>query len=155
MPELVMTKSASLFATACWMAASEWDYPEHFKAGLKAHGPKEKYYYARGPQLVNRVVDTSDYIDKKVWANLANVTQGPAGNNGAKLRRKLAAQGKKLPLLGADDETANREYTRHFALQRDRLRGKAYGLKYAEYFHYIPADESDVESYVEKNAVSL
>jgi hypothetical protein len=76
------------------MAASEWDCPEHFKAGLKPHGPKEKYYYARGPQLVNRVVDIGPYIDQNVWVNMANVTQGPAGNQGARLRRALANNGR-------------------------------------------------------------
>lgn len=147
--------TARAVESACWMASSEWDYPEHFKAGLRAHGPKEKYYYARGPQLVNRVVDISSYIDQKVHANVANVTQGPAGNNGAALRRRLAAQGKKLAILGNDDETANRNYTKYFALARDRTRGKAYGLQYAEYFHHIAPDESAVEAYVRQNATAL
>ncbi len=147
--------TARAVESACWMASSEWDYPEHFKAGLTAHGPKEKYYYARGPQVVNRVVDISGYIDKKVQANLANVTQGPAGNNGAALRKKLASQGKKLALLGNDDETANRNYTRQFALSRDRVRGKAHGVAYAEVFHYIGPDESEVEEYVTRNAAPL
>ncbi|HUQ95735.1 MAG TPA: PIG-L family deacetylase [Bryobacteraceae bacterium] len=147
--------TARAVESAAWVAASEWDYPEHFKAGLKAYGPKERYYFARGPQLVNRVVDITDYFDRKIHANLANVTQGPAGNNGAKLRRSLAAQKKRLPLLGADDETANREYTRVFALGRDRVRGKAHGLRYAEYFHYIGPDETGIEAYVQKNALTL
>jgi LmbE family N-acetylglucosaminyl deacetylase len=147
--------TARAVESACWMAASEWDYPEHFRVGLTAHGPQEKYYYARGPQLVNRVVDVGPYIDRKVHANLANVTQGPAGNLGAQLRRKLAQQRKKLPLLGNDDETANRAYTKQFALSRDRTRGQAHGLEYAEYFHYIGRDHSEVDDYVAKNAVAL
>lgn len=147
--------TARAVESACWTARSEWDYPEHFRTGLTPHGPTEKYYFARGPQLVNRVVDISDYIDRKVWANLANVTQGPAGNTGASLRRRLASQGRKLPLLGNDDDTANRQYTKYFALGRDRSRGQAHGLAYAEYFHYIGPDESDAEEYVLKNAVPL
>jgi LmbE family N-acetylglucosaminyl deacetylase len=147
--------TARAVESACWMAGSEWDYPEHFRAGLTAHAPGDRYYYARGPQLVNRVVDIGPYVDKKVWANMANVTQGPAGNNGAALRKKLADKKMKLPLLGNDDETANRQYTKQFALSRDRLRGKAHGLEYAEYFHYVPADESEVETYVSKNAMPL
>ncbi len=147
--------TARAVESACWMAASEWDYPEHFRAGLKPHGPREKYYFARGPQLVNRVVDISRYMDQKVYANLANVTQGPAGNNGARLRRRLAAQGRRLPLLGNDDDAANRQYTKQFALARDRVRGQPYGLEYAEYFHYVPRDESDVESYIQQHAAPL
>jgi len=137
------------------IAGSQWDYPEHFQAGLKPHTVREKYYFARGPQLVNRVVDISRYIDGKVYANLANVTQGPAGNSGARLRSRLAAQGRKLPLLGNDDETANRQYAKQFAFARDRARGQAHGLDYAEYFHYIGPDESEVEAYVQKNAAPL
>ena len=147
--------TARAVESACWMAGSEWDYPEHFRAGLTPHAPKDRYFFARGPQLVNRVVDISSYIDKKVFANMANVTQGPAGDNGAALRKKLAEKKLKLPMLGNDDETANRQYTKQFALSRDRLRGTAHGLEYAEYFHYVPADESEVESYVSKNAVPL
>ncbi len=90
-----------------------------------------------------------------MYANLANVTQGPAGDQGARLRKALAAKGRKLPLLGDDDETANKQYTRTFALARDRLRAQAHGLQYVEYFHYVPPDESDVDAYVAKNSVPL
>jgi len=147
--------TARAVESACWMAQSEWDYPEHFRAGLKPYGPRDRYYFARGPQLVNRVVDIGPYIDQKVFACLANVTQGPAGNNGAKLRRTLAAQGRKLPLLGNDDDTANRAYTKRFALARDQLRGQAHGLAYAEYFHYIPPDESEIPDYVARYSVPV
>jgi hypothetical protein len=40
-------------------------------------------------------------------------------------------------------------------LARDRSRGQAYGLQYAEYFHYLGPDQSEVDAYVEKNAVPL
>jgi LmbE family N-acetylglucosaminyl deacetylase len=147
--------TARAVESACWMAGSEWDYPEHFRAGVAKHSVRDKYYFARGPQLVNRVVDIGPYMDKKVWANLANVTQGPAGNNGAALRKRLADKKLKLPMLGDDDETANRQYTKQFALARDRTRGQAHGLEYAEYFHYVPEDTSEVDSFISKNAVSL
>jgi len=152
-PDHYVTARAVEWAAA--IAGTTWDYPEHFQAGLKPHSVGERYYFARGPQLVNRVVDITDYMDQKVYANLANVTQGPAGNTGARLRRRLAAQGRRLPLLGNDDDTANRQYTKQFALGRDGARGQAHGLQYAEYYHYIGPDESEVEAYVEKNAVRL
>lgn len=149
------TVGARAVETAFWMASSPWDYPEHFRAGLTPHGPKDAYYFARGPQIVNRVVDIGDYMDAKVHANLANVTQGPAGKNGAMLKARLASQGKRLPLLGNDDETANRNYAKYFALSRDRLRGKQHGLQYAEVYHYVSRDESPVDEYVTRNAVAL
>ena len=49
--------TASAVEAACWMAGSNKDYPEQFDAGLSPHGVSEKYYFARVPQYVNRVVD--------------------------------------------------------------------------------------------------
>ncbi|MBM3812000.1 MAG: PIG-L family deacetylase [Acidimicrobiia bacterium] len=152
-PDHYVTARAVEWAAA--ISATKWDYPEHSLAGLKPHAVRERYYFARGPQLVNRVVDITTQMDRKVYANLANVTQGPAGNTGARLRQRLASQGKRLDLLGNDDDTANRQYTKHFALARDRARGQAHKLEYAEYFHYIGPDESDVEAFIEKHAKPL
>lgn len=147
--------TAKAAEAAAWMCGSKWDYPEHFKAGLEPYAVKERYYFSRGPQLTNRVVDISDYIDKKAYVNVANVTQGPAGDNGARLRRKLAAEGKRLPLLGEDDDTANLQYTKHIALRRDRERGQMHGLEYGEYFHYIGPPQSYAHRYVAENTVPL
>src|SRR5690349_21847706 len=123
--------TAQCVEAACWMAGGDKDYPEHFAAGLKPHSVSEKYYFARGPQLVNRVVDISSYVEQKIDQNVVNKAQGPEGENGSRLRSKLAAERKHLPLLGNDDRTANREYIRQFVLARDRETGAKYGLKYA------------------------
>jgi len=147
--------TAKVVEAACWMAGGTKDFPEHFAAGLTPHGVKEKYYFARGPQLVNRVVDISGVIDKKIAVNRANIAQGPAGRGGAALRRRLAEKGLKLPALGGDDETANRNYIREIILQRDREAGKKYGVEWAEPFHYIGPPADDVDEYVRKNAVRL
>jgi len=147
--------TAQCVEAACWMSGGQWDYPEHFEVGLRPHSVREKYYFARGPQLVNRVVDISSVFDQKVYAAMANVTQGPAGESGARLRASLAGQGLKLPILGEDDQTANREYTRNFVLYQDAALGKQYGVAYAEPYHYIGPEIRIVDDYVKRNAVRI
>ncbi len=146
-------------------AGSRLDYPEQMDL-LDAHGVSERYFFTRrGPQHVNRIVDISNYIDKKVESNMVNVTQGPGGNNGSRLRKKLAAEGKVLPILGDDDRTADFNYIKHFVLdiESPRLRyspsdkkiGEKYGLEWAERFHYIGPVHSYQEDYITKNAVPV
>ncbi|MDP2950321.1 MAG: PIG-L deacetylase family protein [Chloroflexota bacterium] len=144
--------TAQMVEAACWMAGCRMDLPEQQAAGLKPHAVSEKYYWARGPQLVSRVVDISPYIDLKMKAGCANVTQ--IGNMVHSLKDRLAAQGKKLPILEADDETAIRQFLEVFLVGEAAKVGQAYGLKYAEQFHYIGPDPSIAE-YVDKHAVPL
>jgi LmbE family N-acetylglucosaminyl deacetylase len=148
--------TARAVEAACWQAGGEKDYPEHFKAGIRPHSVREKYYHARGPQLVNRIVDISSVIDSKIRANVANKAQGPAGNSGARLKERLAREHKRLPVLGADDETTNYQYVREFLLEDEKALGRTYGMQYAEAFHYIgPGVEyaAGLEEYVRRNAV--
>jgi len=147
--------TARCVEAACWMAGGRWDLPEHFEAGLEPHAVQEKYYFARGPQLVNRVVDIGSVIDQKVEVNLANVTQGPAGESGAALRKRLTEQKLKLPILGDDDATANRQYIKHIVLREDAELGRRYGLQYAEPFHYIGPKPSMLDDYIKQHAVPL
>jgi LmbE family N-acetylglucosaminyl deacetylase len=157
--------TARAVEAARWMAGNHRNYPEHFDAGLEPHAVTERYYFARGPQLVNRIVDVSDVIDVKVAANRVNVTQGPAGENGSRLRARLAEGRRRLPVLGEDDETANLQYIEHFVLDvaseqlrgvpSDREVGREYGLDWAERFHYIGPGRNRLEEYVEQNAVSI
>jgi LmbE family N-acetylglucosaminyl deacetylase len=157
--------TAQVVESACWMAGGDKDYPEHFAAGLQARMVGEKYYFARGPQLANRIVDITPYIDKKVEANLANVTQGPAGQNGSRVRSRLAAQGRRLPILGSSDDSANRLYIKNIVLDYDSLSlrgvlsdrevGRSYGLEWAEAFHYIGPPQSKLDRYISENAVAL
>ncbi len=147
--------TASAVEAACWMAGMGKDYPEHFDAGLRPHLVQQKYYFARGPQYVNRIVDTTDFMDRKIGVNLVNVAQGPAGQNGAQLRRRLHEQGLRLPILGDSDETANREYVRQFVLQRDSETGEKFGLRYGEPYHFIGPEPDTVDDYIRKNAVKL
>ena len=58
--------TAQAVEAACWMSGDHLDFPEQFEVGLKAHSVSEKYYFARGPQLVNRVVDIGPTLEQKV-----------------------------------------------------------------------------------------
>lgn len=157
--------TAQVVESACWMAGSSRDYVEQLEAGLKPHAVREKYYFARGPQLVNRIVDITGSIDRKVESNRVNVTQGPAGENGARLRAQLASQKQRLPILGNDDESANRQYIKHIVLDVDstRLRGvpsdrelgRRFGLEWAEAFHYIGPRANRLDQYIAAHAVPL
>lgn len=141
---------------ACWMAGRAHDYPEQLAAGLATHAVQEKYYYARRPEI-NRVVDVSGVIDQIIDANRANRAKGPAGNHGSRLRAELAKRGEKLPLLGDDDVTADRNYIREFLLARRRALGQKHGVEYAEPYHHVGggAGRSVVEEYIKKHAVPI
>jgi LmbE family N-acetylglucosaminyl deacetylase len=141
---------------ACWMAGRAHDYPEQFAAGLAPHAVREKYYYARRPEI-NRVVDVSGVVEQIIDANRANRAKGPAGNHGSRLRAELAKRGQKLPLLGDDDATADRNYIKEFILARSRALGQKHGVQYAEAFHHIGggSHRSAVEEYVKANAVPI
>jgi LmbE family N-acetylglucosaminyl deacetylase len=157
-PDHVVT--AQCLEAACWMAGGGKDYPEHFAAGLEPHAVREKYYFARGPHLVNRVVDIGSTVDRKVEANLANLAQGPAGRAGERLRASLAGRGLRLPVLGDDEATANRAYVKEFVLRANRELGLRNGLEYAEAFHYVGPDAlsvgystEEMEEYIRRHGV--
>ncbi len=157
--------TAQVVESACWMAGSSRDYVEQLAAGLQPHGVSEKYYFARGPQLINRVVDISASIDQKVESNRVNVTQGPAGENGAMLRARLAARKLRLPILGTDDDSANRQYIKQLVLDlfsdelrgipSDKALGRRYGLEWAEGFHHVGPRPGRLDAYIAENAVPL
>jgi LmbE family N-acetylglucosaminyl deacetylase len=146
---------------AAWMAGGAKDYPEHYKAGLKPSSVVEKYYFSRSPQghhLTNRIVDISSYIDHKVRSNVANRGKGPAGGAGSRLRSQLAREGKRLPLLGDTDQTADFGYVKQFIMEDWRRMGAMFGVEYAEAFRYIgpePRYQDNIMKYVNDHATSL
>ncbi|MBZ5592868.1 MAG: PIG-L family deacetylase [Acidobacteriia bacterium] len=139
---------------ACWMAGRVHDYPEQFAAGLKPHAVSEKYYYARRPEIT-RVVDISGVVDKKIEANRANVAKGPGGHHGSTLRTELSKRNQRLPVLGDDDATADRNYIKEFVLAGDRQLGRKYGVEFAEAFHYIGPPATRIEDTIQQRVVPL
>jgi len=120
--------------------------------------PIAEHYFARRPEIT-RVVDVSKQIDKRVDAIRANVAEGPGGHSGSRLRAELAKRNQKLPLLGDDDVTADRNYIKEFSLRRSRELGKQYGVEYAEAFHYIPAGtagadlDPSIQKYIQDHVI--
>jgi len=150
--------TARAVEAACWMAGRPHDFAEHLKAGLQPKAVGDKYYFARRPEIT-RVVDISKQIDKRVDAIRANVAKGPGGHSGSRLRAELAKRNQKLPLLGDDDVTADRNYIKEFSLRRSRELGKQYGVEYAEAFHYIPAGtagadlDPSIQKYIQEHVI--
>jgi LmbE family N-acetylglucosaminyl deacetylase len=144
--------TAQCVESACWMAGGHLDLPEHFGAGLKPQSVTEKYYFARGPQLVNRVVDIAPFLDTKLAAIQSCRTM--LGHMVQDLNASLAARNQRLPALTGDQEKALAEYAKAVFEARDGGVGRKYGLQYAEEFHYIGPDAS-LDSYISRNAVSL
>jgi LmbE family N-acetylglucosaminyl deacetylase len=144
--------TAQAVEAACWMAGGKLDLPEHFAAGLQPHSVNEKYYFARGPQLVNRVVDIAPTMDTKLASIRSCHTM--IRHMVKDLQASLAEQKLRLPMLSGDDASANNEFIR-FAFERRAAQvGKQHGLEYAEEFHYIGPDLA-LQKFIEQNAVPL
>lgn len=144
--------TAQAVEAACWMAGGNLDYPEHFAAGLKPHGVSEKYYFARGPQLVNRVVDTSAIHARKLAAIRSCETM--VTHMVKDLKDSLAERKLRLPELSGDDASAREAYIKFAFEARDHAIGAKYGLEYAEEFHYIGPDQA-MEAYISRHAVPI
>ncbi len=138
--------TAQAVEAACWMSGGNLDLPEHFAAGLKPHSVSEKYYFARGPQLVNRVVDIGPTLTAKVDAIRSCKTM--IDHMIKDLNDSLADRKLRLPGLNTE------EFIQTAFVARDKANGTKHGLEYAEEFHYIGPDQS-LEEYIRRNAVPI
>jgi len=124
---------------ACWMSGLHLDMPEHFAVGLKPHYVRERYYFARGPQLVNRVVDIGPTLETKIACLRACRTMVLHTIKDHNLL--LAGQGQSVPISAADESAVIDKYTKAALERQARSLGEKYGLEYAEAFHYIGPGE--------------
>jgi LmbE family N-acetylglucosaminyl deacetylase len=138
--------TAQAVEAACWMSGGNLDLPEHFAAGLKPHSVSEKYYFARGPQLVNRAVDISPTLSAKVDSIRSCKTM--LDHMIKDLHDSLADRKLRLPALNVD------EFITAAFVARDRAVGARHGVEYAEEFHYIGPDQT-LDEYIRRNAVPL
>jgi LmbE family N-acetylglucosaminyl deacetylase len=142
--------TAQAVEAACWMSGGHLDMPEHFAAGLKPHSVSEKYYFARGPQLINRVVDIGPTFEAKLACLRACKTM--VTHMVKDLNASLKERNLRVATLSRDERTAIDEYSKVALETRDRVIGQKYGLEYAEEFHYIGPDTS-MEDYFARRAV--
>ncbi len=146
---------------ASWMAGLPSHLPEHFETGVSTHTVKELYYISANPgQEYNRVVDISASKEQKI--NVITAAQSLShGNLGAELRRKLSTEGKRIDMLGNNDETANRAFARKFLFDYystfDGIEN--YSVSSAERFLYVDRRKTDldtrIEEFVKKYAVTI
>jgi LmbE family N-acetylglucosaminyl deacetylase len=144
--------TAQAVEAACWMSGGHLDMPEHFAAGLRPHSVSEKYYFARGPQLVNRVVDIGPTVETKLACLRACRTM--ITHMIRELNASLVEKKQRIPALSGADTAAIDEFTKMAVETKDRAAGKKYGLDYAEEFHYIGPDHS-LDEYIARHAVPL
>lgn len=144
--------TAQAVEAACWMAGGHLDMPEHFAAGLKPHHVSEKYYFARGPQLVNRVVDIGPTFETKLACLRACRTM--MTHTIKDLNDSLAEKRLRVPALSPADRDAINEYTKAALETSNGAIGRKFGLDYAEAFHYIGPDRS-LDEYIARHAVPL
>jgi LmbE family N-acetylglucosaminyl deacetylase len=144
--------TAQAVEAACWMSSGLLDLPEHFEAGLQPHAVSEKYYFARGPQQVNRVVDIASFLPQKIAAIAACETM--IVHMVKDLNDSIAQRGLRVPALTGDIDTAKKEFIQAAFVTRDHASGARYGLQYAEEFHYIGPDAS-LDEYISRNAKSI
>ncbi len=154
------TVTAEAVYRVLWVGTRK-DFPELNKAGFTGTAINDQYYYGMSPMgfhPVNRVVDISSVIDKKVEANIANAHKGPAGKHGSMLRARLAKQNKKLPLLGDSDETADFNYIKELLMDDWKKFGNQFDLEYAEPYFWIGNENlnrPNVQDYVNEHAIPL
>jgi LmbE family N-acetylglucosaminyl deacetylase len=150
--------TASAVEAACTFADGRLDYTEHYAAGLKPQRVKEKYYFARGPQLVNRAVDISSTLDEKMAAICTCRTM--IYHMVRRLEADLAERNLKLPVLAEDEDAAIRTFVDLQFRDASARVGQKYGLQYAEAFHYFGPESayymgSALDAYTKKHAVPI
>ena len=147
--------TTGIASQAAWMAGIPSHYPEHADAGAVPHRVTERWFAVPPSMPCNRVVDIGSTMDTKIDAIVACRNMG--GAKGSQLRQRLAGKGRRLPLLGDDNHTADRAYVREFTLAPSRTLGEQFGLGYAESFLYFNDAETEeeklVNEYLKANAV--
>jgi LmbE family N-acetylglucosaminyl deacetylase len=107
-------------------------YPEHLKEGLEPHYVGEQWFFAKSPRDVNKYVDITDYIDRKIEALCQHESQMVL--TVADIQNALRASGLSYPPLASLDPHDYREVIADRMKRVARAVGRAVGYEYAEGF---------------------
>jgi len=107
-------------------------HPEHRDEGLEPHYVGEQYFFAKAPRDVNKAVDISAYIDRKIEALCQHVSQMELTVAG--LQMDLAASGLELPALASADPKAYRPLIETMIRTWGASVGRRHGMAFAEEF---------------------
>ena len=109
--------TAQAVEQACWMSGCHTDLAELTDMGILPFDVRQKYYFARGLQQINRVVDISGVIKEKTEALLCN-------------RTPIAK------MAGTEDPASMRRYVEEHFINRQM---PFMGLSHYETYHHIGA----------------
>jgi len=114
-------------------------HPEHAKEGLEPHMVPEVYYFAKNPERANKVVDITDFIDKKIDALCAHDSQMKMTIDDLKM--SLAATGADPETLVGLDRENYRPILEMFIRNWAEKVGSKAGCHYGEEFRVEQAGD--------------
>jgi LmbE family N-acetylglucosaminyl deacetylase len=110
-------------------------HPEHRGQGLTPHYVGERYFFAKSPRDVNKAIDISGYIDRKIDALCEHVSQMEM--TVADLKVELAASGLDIPFLADADPRDFRPVIETQIKAWGISVGRRHGFGYAEEFRRV------------------
>ena len=113
-------------------------HPEHIDQGLEPTYVAERYYFAKHPVDVNKVVDITDQIDRKIYALCMHDCQMKLTFDNIKL--EMDALGTTVPIISGLSRDDYRGLIDYAIRQRSAQVGERIGVDYAEEFRYQAFD---------------
>ncbi len=119
---------------ACSFAHMPLFHPEHLDDGLPPHLVAEQYLFAKQPEHVNKIIDITDYIDKKIDALCCHDSQMKLTIDDLKM--SLQASGAEQEVLGLLDRDNYRPGIEMMLKAHCAEIGKKAGFEYGEQFRH-------------------
>lgn len=107
-------------------------HPDHHRHGLEPHLVGQRYFFAKSPRDVNKAVDISNYIDRKIDALCEHVCQMEM--TVMDLQAQLEASGLDIPELRDADPQDYRPLINRQIRSWAASVGRRNGMQYAEEF---------------------